>query len=315
MRGYFLDNNVSGYRQIVRDLIAEGHPTGSRVGGTLEFEDVSIVMEHPSRSMCLDRPGYQPLLGLVEGAQLVAGVLDQDAIKVAAPNYATFSDFWGAYGPRIADQLPLLVKELTDSPESRRGVIAMWMPEKDAAGGHTDHPCTLSLTFRIRGGMLNMTAHMRSNDVWFGWPYDAVQFSLLQMTLANVLDVEVGTYVHHADSFHLYSKNLSAAKTFIRDREHSPESIQVSYERGWAISGFGYRGCTLAEAQGEALTAMRGEYAFEPNSDPTMLFGETDLSGEHSKSAVMLNQLMKGARDERSGVDAENAAIARASEA
>ena len=70
-----------------------------------------------------------------------------------------------------------------------------------------DMNCTVCLQFFIREGKLYETVYMRSNDIWYGLPYDALFFTSIQIYLAMKLGVKLGTYTHVAGSLHLYERN------------------------------------------------------------------------------------------------------------
>lgn len=103
------------------------------------------------------------------------------------------------------DQLEFVINELKKNPNSRRAVIHIKEPSNKPSN---DVNCTVCLQFFIREGKLYMTTYMRSNDVWFGFPYDVFQFTCLQIYLSMVLEVELGTYTHIAGSLHLYERNV-----------------------------------------------------------------------------------------------------------
>ena len=103
------------------------------------------------------------------------------------------------------DQLEFIINELKKNPNSRRAVIHIKEPSDKPSN---DVNCTVCLQFFIREGKLYMTTYMRSNDVWFGFPYDVFQFTCLQIYLSMVLEVELGTYTHIAGSLHLYERNV-----------------------------------------------------------------------------------------------------------
>lgn len=103
------------------------------------------------------------------------------------------------------DQLEFVINELKKNPNSRRAVIHIKEPTDKPSN---DVNCTVCLQFFIREGKLYMTTYMRSNDVWFGFPYDVFQFTCLQIYLSMVLEVELGTYTHIAGSLHLYERNV-----------------------------------------------------------------------------------------------------------
>lgn len=216
------DNHI-GYRDIVFDLLDKGVVQDSRNGKTIELEDVVIEVTDPTiTSLNGVRKFYSPEIGLVEGLQLVAGISDSALTAQIQPNFRNYMEddsgkFWGAYGPRAVDQLPIIVQRLKDDPDTRQAVITLWDPEFDAYGGKKDHPCTSLFNFRIRDGKLNMSTFMRSNDLIHGWPFDLIQFSMLMQTIASVLKVQVGTYTHHVGSFHVYEPHWDVANTIVDD--------------------------------------------------------------------------------------------------
>ena len=76
---------------------------------------------------------------------------------------------------------------------------------------------------------LELSVFMRSQDVWWGTPYDWFQFTQLQHTAARALDVEVGIYRHTTVSTHIYDRFIPEAEQVIAaetplpaDRELQP---------------------------------------------------------------------------------------------
>lgn len=119
-----------------------------------------------------------------------------------------------AYGYRIFsqfgfDQWRYVKKLLTKDPNTRQAVIHIKTPNDSET---KDTPCTVYLQFFIRKGKLNLSVHMRSNDIWMGVPYDMFSFCFLQMKMAMELGVEIGEYTHYAGSLHMYERDFLAAK-------------------------------------------------------------------------------------------------------
>lgn len=117
------------------------------------------------------------------------------------------------YGHIIKEgnQWPYIVEELKRDPLSRRAVISLY----NGSDNHRykyDTPCTQTLGFTIEDGKLNMTATMRSNDLWFGFGNDQYCFSMYQEKLANELGVEMGYYFHFNTNFHIYDNFLNRNK-------------------------------------------------------------------------------------------------------
>lgn len=188
-------------------------------------------------------------IAAMEAWQLVGAFSDAEWVLRHAPQFTRYTDaptvddpvtgepvagpryFHGAYGFRIDNQLIEVARKLTADPETRQAVISIWDPYYDNAEGLHDYPCTVALGFALRRDELHMRVVMRSNDVWLGLPYDTFQFAQLQASLANVLDVTCGTYVHHVWSLHLYDSDTDLVDTL-----HRPTTLARSQP-----SGFGRR--------------------------------------------------------------------------
>lgn len=105
------------------------------------------------------------------------------------------------------DQIAKIIKLLKTDPTSRRAVLNINVPNPYVIETR-DEPCTIALQFMIRDGKLHCTGIMRSNDIWFGLPYDVVFFTELQKYIANRLDLKYGTYTHFVTSMHVYDRNI-----------------------------------------------------------------------------------------------------------
>ena len=184
---------------------------------TRELTDVTIMLDNTFDVLMYDigREGYHPVIGIIEALLLIGGVSDPDLLKTACPGFVRYQDggaLHGAYGPRVRPQIPGVIELLSRDPDTRQAVISIWDPLHDLQyPAPYDVPCTISLTFRIRDGRLTLKTHMRSNDVWRGWPYDVIQFTTLQNTMANTLGLPSGSYVHHVDSLHMYETDVPLA--------------------------------------------------------------------------------------------------------
>lgn len=193
-----------------------GEPVAPRGKKTTELLDVTSIIDDPYDVLLYgaNRKAYRPAIGVIEGLLLLAGVSDPPLLQQANSRFADFQDggaLHGAYGPRLRGQLPFVAERLAEDADTRQAVCTIWDPLYDLHGATPrDLPCTVALIFRIRHGKLTLKTHMRSNDIWYGWCYDVLQFTLLQCTMANVLQVPVGPYVHHADSLHVYEVNDTA---------------------------------------------------------------------------------------------------------
>ena len=118
---------------------------------------------------------------------------------------------YSAYGDIVFNrhgfnQVEKIIQLLCNDPESRRAVINFNVPNEHVIETK-DEICTIALQFLIRDGKLNCYGIMRSNDVWFGLPYDTIFFTELTKYIAKRVGVPYGTYTHTVVSLHVYERN------------------------------------------------------------------------------------------------------------
>jgi thymidylate synthase len=127
------------------------------------------------------------------------------------------------------DQIEKVIELLTVDPNSRRAVININVPNVKVIETK-DEPCTIALQFLNRDGKLYCTAIMRSNDIWFGTPYDWAFFIELQKYIADRLGLGYGTYTHFATSFHMYERNMAEIKA-IADANIDDIKMNITFDR------------------------------------------------------------------------------------
>jgi thymidylate synthase len=127
------------------------------------------------------------------------------------------------------DQLGMLVKMLQKDPSSRQGVVITWDPAGDGLGGVNkgNVPCPYTFCVNIMAGRLNLLNVVRSNDMILGFPHDVAGFALLQVVLAQKLNVRPGIYTHTIANAHVYNTHYKAAEEMIR-RQASSQKIKIS---------------------------------------------------------------------------------------
>lgn len=202
------------YLDLVDWLIENGECTSPRGMGTIEIENVALVLTNPRLALPvgIGRRFSSSILA-AESMQWLAGVSDLKQLdSVSRGKFSSYADhpdsLYGAYGPRAWAGLEMVVQVLAEDPDSRRAVVSLWSHLESQVT--KDLPCTLNWGFRIRDGKLNMTTSMRSNDVYTGVTYDIPAMTRIQSAVAWALGVEVGEYTHVAYSFHLYDRDIPA---------------------------------------------------------------------------------------------------------
>jgi thymidylate synthase len=152
-----------------------------------------------------------------------SGRRDVASISKYCKNIARFSDdgevFFGAYGPKIMDQLDYVIRSLIRDRDSRQAVLTIW---RDNPPLSKDIPCTVSMQWLIRDNLLVCISNMRSNDIWLGFPYDVFNFSMLSWHVLVELKrrspefsrVELGVLCANAGSRHFYVKDIEKTEDY-----------------------------------------------------------------------------------------------------
>ena len=204
----------------LRAQAEKGYQAGSRDGAVVgEICDAVFCIEDPTRNIVTSPIRKMPLrYAIGELAWYLSGSNNVRDIAPFAKKWEEISDDGvhnnSAYGWRIFDkfnfnQWEYVKAMLQRDPNSRQAVIHI----KDADNTPTkDTPCTVYLQFLLRDGKLNLSVHMRSNDIWMGVPYDMFSFTFLQMKMAMELGVDIGQYTHYAGSLHVYARDYQTAE-------------------------------------------------------------------------------------------------------
>jgi thymidylate synthase len=118
------------------------------------------------------------------------------------------------------------LESLLNDKDSRQAILHFNLPIHQRHG-NKDFVCTVYGIFQIRNNRLNFTIHMRSNDVILGLPTDIAFFAVLQSQMLSHLqwhggkdyiDLQLGTYTHIANSFHIYERHFDLAKKMITEK-------------------------------------------------------------------------------------------------
>jgi hypothetical protein len=211
-------NGDEAYLDLLAFTHDHGEPVSPRGQLTRELRHVTVIIDDPHLVPPLAvRRNFNYGIAAVETVQLLAGVscLSQldEVSKGRFGRYADDGRLLGAYGPRLYHQFPETERRLRADPDTRQAVLNLWRHDEPIT---EDVPCTLSLTFAVRDSRLELSVHMRSNDVMMGVPYDWFVFSRVQLIMAEVLGLEPGPYVHKVDSLHLYERDFDTARELHR---------------------------------------------------------------------------------------------------
>ena len=117
---------------------------------------------------------------------------------------------WETKDGRIIDQVQQAIEAIKTNPNSRRIIVSAWN-----VGELEDMalmPCHAFFQFHVAEGKLNCQLYQRSADVFLGVPFNIASYALLTHMMAQVCDLEAGTFVHTLGDAHLYNNHLEQAR-------------------------------------------------------------------------------------------------------
>lgn len=152
--------------------------------------------------MLVKRPRIHYPLGWMEMLQFIGGIFSLDLIKAVAPkaNHELFTSQM-AYGPRVAHQMAPVIQKLRDDPTTRQAIVFIGGQEDGATDAQ---PCTSTIQFLVRDGVVKTIVSMRSWDLVKGMAYDVMMFGGMAQAVAHCLGISAGPVFVTAASPHIY---------------------------------------------------------------------------------------------------------------
>ena len=235
---YFIGENYSEtYYSALKAFSSATALTESRVG---DCYDISTAMLSVSSQNCglpfIKGRGLNIFFAIMEAAWIYSGSNQLKPLQTIIDNYGKYSDdnifLYGAYGYRIfnkfgVNQVNKVIEELSENPCSRRAVISIYTAEDLNNLTSLDIPCNISVLFKIRDNLLDMTVLNRSNDVYKGVPYNLFVFRLIQFYISRELNINVGLHNHFTDSLHLYRENLSKVSNLLNQDDIVKDYLEL----------------------------------------------------------------------------------------
>ena len=156
------------------------------------------------------------------------------------PVYGSQWRSWPGPDGRTIDQISRVVEDLKTNPDSRRHIVSAWnVAEVDEMALP---PCHSLFQFYVADGRLSCQLYQRSADIFLGVPFNIASYALLNMMIAQVVDLEVGDFVHTLGDAHLYSNHIEQADKQLLREPRSLPTIRINPEvkdiLGFEISDF-----------------------------------------------------------------------------
>lgn len=152
------------------------------------------------------------------------GYTNTDTVKELGPVYGKqWRDFNGV------DQIQVLIDSLKNNPQSRRHILSAWNV------GEIDRmalpPCHMFAQFYVSNDKkLSCTLYQRSADMFLGVPFNIASYALLTRMLAQVTDLDVGTFNHLIGDAHIYSNHIDAIQLQLNRTPYDFPTLKMNAE-------------------------------------------------------------------------------------
>lgn len=109
------------------------------------------------------------------------------------------------------DQIGEVIKQLKNSPDSRRIIVSAWnvgeIPDMKLP------PCHILFQFYVADGKLSCLLYQRSCDVFLGVPFNIASYALLTQMIAQVCGLGLGEFIWTGGDVHIYNNHIEQVKT------------------------------------------------------------------------------------------------------
>ena len=129
---------------------------------------------------------------------------------------------WPAPNGEKIDQIETIIKQLKETPNSRRIIVSAWnvadlpdesiSPQDNVKQGKMALPaCHAFFQFYVADGKLSCQLYQRSCDTFLGLPFNIASYALLTHMVAQQCDLAVGEFIWTGGDVHLYLNHQEQA--------------------------------------------------------------------------------------------------------
>lgn len=121
-----------------------------------------------------------------------------------------------------ADQIETLIEDIVQNPTSRRLLVTHWNPNDHSKAALP--PCHVMHQYIIDGDQMDCVLTMRSCDLVYGLPYNAMEYAFLMNWLCNVVAARSGKVYHPRElvinmgNAHVYVNQVDYIEAAMKDR-------------------------------------------------------------------------------------------------
>ena len=214
------------YLDLMQHVLTHGHQKTDRTGtGTLSVFgyqmrfDLAQGFPLVTTKKCHLRSIIHELLWFLKGDTNIQYLTDNkvtiwnewaDANGNLGPVYGYQWRSWPTPDGRHIDQISQVLKQIQDTPDSRRLIVSAWNV------GEIEKmklpPCHAFFQFYVADGKLSCQLYQRSADIFLGVPFNIASYALLTMMVAQVCGLKLGDFVHTLGDAHLYLNHLDQTR-------------------------------------------------------------------------------------------------------
>lgn len=126
------------------------------------------------------------------------------------------------------DQVDRVIKDIKETPESRRLICTMYNIEE--LSEMSLYPCAYSMTFHVDGNRLSGILNQRSQDMLVANGWNVVQYSVLLHMMAIECHLEVGELVHVIADAHIYDRHIPMVEELIQRETYPAPNLWIDPE-------------------------------------------------------------------------------------
>ncbi|MDE6295781.1 MAG: thymidylate synthase [Muribaculaceae bacterium] len=210
------------YLDLVRHILADGHPKSDRTGtGTISTFGYQMRFDLSqgfplltTKRVHLKSIIYE-LLWFLKGDTNVR-YLQEHGVRIwnewadADGNLGHIYGYqwrsWPDYNGGHIDQIKEVIQTLKENPDSRRIIVSAWNVAD--LGNMNLPPCHAFFQFYVSDGKLSCQLYQRSADTFLGVPFNIASYALLTMMVAQVCGYRPGDFIHTFGDVHIYNDHL-----------------------------------------------------------------------------------------------------------
>ncbi len=133
---------------------------------------------------------------------------------------------WAKRDGTSVDQITEVVKQIKESPDSRRLIVNAWNVAEISEMALA--PCHCLFQFYVANGRLSCQLYQRSADAFLGVPFNIASYALLTMMMAQVCGLQPGEFIHSFGDLHLYQNHLEQAQLQLTRTPRTLPTIEIN---------------------------------------------------------------------------------------